>query len=28
MRSGYEFFDELPFSLQNALESKVDQGPW
>jgi endonuclease G len=28
IRSGYEFFDELPFSLQNALESKVDQGPW
>jgi endonuclease G len=27
-RSGYDIFSVLPFSLQNTLESKVDQGPW
>ncbi len=27
-RTGYNLLDELPFSLQNRLESKVDQGPW
>jgi endonuclease G len=27
-RSGYDIFSDLPFSLQNTLESKIDQGPW
>jgi DNA/RNA endonuclease G (NUC1) len=27
-RTGYDLFSELPFSLQNTLEQKVDQGPW
>lgn len=27
-RTGYDLFSELPFSLQNTLEEKVDQGPW
>ena len=27
-RSGYDIFSDLPFSLQNTLERKVDTGPW
>ena len=27
-KTGYDIFSNLPFSLQNTLEQKVDQGPW